>query len=301
MVGQYFCSHILEWLVQTLASWFFHWSYCDIGFIVFVFTKELEMKITSDFHDYYDVAMAEGQDQTLVYNRFPIVEEYDDQVGRHYPFGSMWETRVESLCVRSYTIGFCGKLYSLLELNTIENRGHNDKEGRSTRKWAYNVGNVDAFVRQHYPKSYSDYMDSGWSKKNNWSGNQRHDNFDNFFSGRRRSKWDKEPSQEELRRNEIWRRKWFDKHRSPVFVAQHGLNDSKYGGKVTYNAQLKPFEFYRVFDPYQAFQEISMWMGNQAVPIKPIPELDDITMAEIKGFDKYSFRKDPTKHKGKKK
>jgi hypothetical protein len=29
-----------------------------------------------------------------------------------------------------------------------------------------------------------------------------------------------------------------------------------------------------------------------AFPNKPIPKIDDKTMAEIKGFDKFSFRKD---------
>ena len=48
-------------------------------------------------------------------------------------------------------------------------------------------------------------------------------------------------------------------------------------------------------DPYQAFQEINMWMSNQAMPEKVIPEIDNKTMIEIKGFDKFSFRKDKSK------
>jgi hypothetical protein len=36
-----------------------------------------------------------------------------------------------------------------------------------------------------------------------------------------------------------------------------------------------------------------MWLNNQAEPRKPIPEISDEIMVEIKGFDKrYSFRKD---------
>jgi hypothetical protein len=58
-------------------------------------------------------------------------------------------------------------------------------------------------------------------------------------------------------------------------------------------------EFYRVFDPYQAYQEVAMWLSNQAVPIKPIPEMSDEIKAESKGFNKFSFRKDPSSKKRK--
>lgn len=61
------------------------------------------------------------------------------------------------------------------------------------------------------------------------------------------------------------------------------------------NPCLKNVAFYRVFDSYQTYQEISMFLGNIAQPLKPIPKLDDKTMLEIKGFDKYSFRKEKSK------
>ena len=47
-------------------------------------------------------------------------------------------------------------------------------------------------------------------------------------------------------------------------------------------------------DPYTAYQNLSMWVNNQAQPIKPIPPMKDEDMVSIKGFDKYSFRKDKT-------
>jgi len=61
---------------------------------------------------------------------------------------------------------------------------------------------------------------------------------------------------------------------------------------LTLNGELKKFEFFRVLDPFQTFQELYMYLGGLAVPDKPLPKLDDKTMAEIKGFNKYSFRKD---------
>jgi hypothetical protein len=154
---------------------------------------------------------------------------------------------------------------------------------------------VDSYVKKYAPKHYDDYCQKHY-RKGGWNSEQRQHNFDNFFNGVPRSKWQKEPSEDEMKKSQAWRDSWFLKHRSPVFIAEV-VNE--YEGKITYNGCLKPFEFYRVFDPYLAFQEIAMWLGNQAVPIKPIPKIDDVTMAEIKGFDKFSFRKDPSKKKKK--
>jgi hypothetical protein len=61
------------------------------------------------------------------------------------------------------------------------------------------------------------------------------------------------------------------------------------------NAWLAPVEFYRVMPVEQAYQELSMYLGGLASAEKPIPEIDDVTMAGAKGFDKHSFRKDPGK------
>ena len=88
--------------------------------------------------------------------------------------------------------------------------------------------------------------------------------------------------------------RYFDEYRCPIFVAKYQYRE----GEVTINGNLKQVEFYRIFDPYQAFQEIAMYLGNQAQPNKPIPEIDDKTMVEIKGFDpKWSFRKPPKEKK----
>lgn len=76
--------------------------------------------------------------------------------------------------------------------------------------------------------------------------------------------------------------KWFDK--APVFVY--------YKDEVVLNPCLRPLEFFRIFDPYTAYQELFMYLSNLARPLKPIPEIDDKTMAEAKGFNKFSFRKD---------
>jgi hypothetical protein len=39
-------------------------------------------------------------------------------------------------------------------------------------------------------------------------------------------------------------------------------------------------------------QEITAWLYNYPVDSRPIPKIDDVTLAESKGYDKYSFRKE---------
>lgn len=62
---------------------------------------------------------------------------------------------------------------------------------------------------------------------------------------------------------------------------------------VTQYPRLAAYEFGKVKTPVEAYRSLYEWFSNQAVPIKPIPSIDDKTMASIKGFDKWSFRKEP--------
>lgn len=65
---------------------------------------------------------------------------------------------------------------------------------------------------------------------------------------------------------------------------------------IVFNDKLEPLEFYRVIDPYTAFQEIDMYIGNILVGVNDsVPAVSDKDMIEAKGFDNKSFRKDPSK------
>jgi hypothetical protein len=66
------------------------------------------------------------------------------------------------------------------------------------------------------------------------------------------------------------------------------------------NPVLNDFEFIKVIDPVTAYQEISMWIGG-VLPKSDNAMINITDEDRIKqhGFDKRSFRKDPTKHKGK--
>lgn len=88
----------------------------------------------------------------------------------------------------------------------------------------------------------------------------------------------------------------YDRYKSPVVVYQ-GYNPYHMGYNKRYEVILNPilreFQFYRVKDSYQTFQELSMFLANQASPEKPIPKVSNEDMIVAKGFDlKYSFRKE---------
>ena len=109
----------------------------------------------------------------------------------------------------------------------------------------------------------------------------RHQAFENFFE---------KTAQARDSYNKV-----FEEHNCPIFLGGYGVKDQAwvaYTAKVTWNGCLREAEFYRIKDAYTAFQELSMYLSNQAQPRKPIPEMDDQTKAEQHGFDKFSFRKD---------
>lgn len=263
------------------------------------------MLIRSNFKDYYDVGQAHDQDRDLIFDRFPKCEDF-----KHYPFRTLWRGqgihRTRTFSVESFTIGFCGSLHPLLRLHPDTSYDHVSKTDRAKCVWAYATADVDTFVRTHWPTLFDHYAQDGhrFESWNKWDPWMRRQDFVAYFTGALPYK-STNPTFDKNRaavfRNEdspAWRQVWFTKHRSPVFVACYAQNyERKTDGFITYNAELKPYEFYRVHDAYQTYQQVRMWLANQAVPMKPIPVPDDKTMAEIKGFDKHSFRKDPSSKK----
>lgn len=89
----------------------------------------------------------------------------------------------------------------------------------------------------------------------------------------------------------------FEEYKCPIFINRdyNRIDPPRHGREFELNCRLEDYQFYRIFDAYRAYQEIRMWLSNQAAPEKPIPHIPDIIMRDAKGFDKYSFRKDKQK------
>ena len=221
------------------------------------------MRIISDKRDYYDCIQAHGQDRSLVYLR--KTEEVHLKRGE-WPFPSLysswWFSDTE---VTQHIIGFCGKIYPMLEMH-----GYSRVRDDPFRKKCFTIEEVDAFVEEHASQSQKDsyYGKGRWWRS---SGKRRREFFTFFERCEKRKESYTEMFLEKL---------------VPVFVAITFNQNSK----IVYNAILRPYDFVRIFDPYSAFQEISMFMGSMAMPEKVMPIIPDELKLRSKGFSDQSFR-----------
>jgi hypothetical protein len=224
------------------------------------------MRIISDFHDYYDCGQKLDLDKQTLYIRKQQTEEHSwifPKINIWYNYDPVFELSV---------LGFCGKLYPLFKLHA--------PYPSINVLCCYKMEQIDSFIQTYYKKEVIDQYFASPKYKHAIRVMNRTD-FEKFFK-----KWNLHVGKYEKHYT-----KTFEEQRCPIFVIN---KDS-----IHYNQQLKPLDFAKIFDPMKAYQEINMFMNNLAVPIKPIPKINDVTMAKVKGFDKYSFRKDPTKKKKK--
>lgn len=231
------------------------------------------MRIVSEFHDYYDVVQGVAQDRSLTYVRTPSEEELGPYPFPYFPtYGWGWGA-FSAWQIRQHTIGFCGKIYPCVEMSM-----HSGFEPETA--FCYKLEDVDEFVERNFKPKFVEHYRKGYDHRSDyrkWPGDRRRNQFKKCFD-------DAEKVRDKF--GHI-----FANNNSPIFVASVDRNHRT----ITFNACLRPYEFYRVKDPYTAFQELSIYFGNLAQPNKPIPAIPDETMASIKGFDKWSFRKEPSK------
>ena len=89
----------------------------------------------------------------------------------------------------------------------------------------------------------------------------------------------------------------------PIFVFDNDFNrrrvDKRYPSrdiKFFLDVNLSDYAFYKVFDAFRTFQELQMFMGGVlGTGEKEIIEVADKYKIGQHGFDKWSFRKEPTK------
>lgn len=235
------------------------------------------MRIISDRRDYYDCVQANDQDRETLFIREEKMEKHPR---RSWPFPNFERYgKVDNISYSVIAVGFCGKVYGALHLDSYQW----DKPNTNAICWG--IAQVDEFFNANLSKKALEQYNTPckFNKASHWrreiliSKEWRRDSIVEFFK------------QFQERQNEFGA--MFTGPR-PIFVATCNPNREDY--EVVYNAQLKPVQFFRLFGPQLAYQELTLWVYNQAVPQKPIPKLDDETLAESKGFNrKTSFRKDP--------
>jgi len=230
------------------------------------------MRIISDFHDYYDAVQAAGQDQTLIYFRKPEEEKVSDYSLPVIEW-SLWASDSKRIQVQEHIIGFCGKVYPAILLTQVTSK---------KSALCYNLLEVDSFIESNCRKKevqeYRAKTKRPW--RYSWQSHLRREVYESYFA---KCAAKKDAFAE-----------MFVEKRCPVWIgAVLERSWRRCIGKITYNGSLKELEFFRLFDTFTAFQEIAMFLGGLAVPLKQIPKVPDKIMVGIKGFDEWSFRKPP--------
>lgn len=227
------------------------------------------MRIISKKRDYYDCIQAHGQDRTNVYVREPE-EVFLGRGGWPFPQCHANEGSF-------HIIGFCGKIYPMIQMYKAV-QGHGDTQHKTIN--CFSIENVDAFMEGNCRKKEFDHY-RGVTEKHYQGGRC-------FWRTRRQFiEWFQECKEKKSSYFSL-----FEERRCPLFVAQYGGQHGR-NSTIIYNDLLRPVGFFRIFDTYSTFQEISMFMSNFAIPQKPMPVLDDITNAERHGYNKWSFRREP--------
>lgn len=226
------------------------------------------MRIISDFHDYYDSAMAYGADEEVVYVRKTkdIVDPNDYQLGGGEYVPQLGRGSLPRLAY----IGFCG--WIIPAVNQYVYRDARKLWG--SWEWCYSLEEIEA-VRPR-----------GKDGKDPWSAEEAAV----FEVGKYKNL------------------QLFRDYNCPVFLAiperyHYRRNMRELDKVVKLNQPLGEMNFARVFDPFSAYQEIEMFLsGVLGWPGNATAEVADKHRFEGHGYNKESFRKtEPTGRKARKK
>ncbi len=239
------------------------------------------MLIITRKKDYYDgVVGTMGIDKTLVYNREPVeVDEkdfpkfikrnkYDWRGTKDTPFITLSNHDIKKEYKKQYeqyghfVVGFCGKFYVGWKLYHEIDDPNIIAGKKLITEITYDFDLIKKIIKS---RSYWGNIEDDINRIKNFEGLQ-----------------------------------YFRDFNAPVFVYdadfERKIINRKYVDrsicKLIINPLLKDYEFYKVFDSFQAFQEISMFMGGVlGRGEKEIIEVQDKYKIAQHGFDKWSFRK----------
>ena len=259
------------------------------------------MKLNTNIKDYYDGAFQYSED--VVYNRINEVVMLTQEES------SNAHRLMKGVHGGDVVLGFCGTLYPLLMANdTLE--GHTalyhtlpSDVSRLLAVWdKYEGHRYDFWNKLNDPHGIHAFLASaGAVQLNQMETKLTIGKCDEFFIENGLVSFIYYHDTDEY----IWKYVADKKSRVlgcnltvdkfPVKLTKQGYRESR--GILIKNPILKDFNFNKIVDPFTAAQEIEMYLGRLSFDNTPImPVGDDKVLAASKGFDKWSFRKLPTKH-----
>ncbi len=260
------------------------------------------MRIISKFQDYYDSALAFGHDEHVVFERketeylmnsprsmfsgtkpLSYPKEYEFMKPDLRPRGASnylrhkYDTNRKGFEFTFYpiTVAFCGKIYCGIEIKYRKD-GY---MGEWSSNFAYDYKSYTTLLLK-YGLGFTEKKNTRrWS----WESDSRGsplcaEDVDKYFS-----------------RVGEDRTSFFADKGKPIAICKRE-EDSSGNHKIRFNAALSSVAFYKVFDPYTAFQELDMFIsGVMTRDGNPMAGISDIDLRDKHGFDKMSFKKAPTK------
>lgn len=237
------------------------------------------MYIISKFHDFYDTAMGQGIDKSLVFKREKVesnlnystyskrasdikpqpipIEVVSGLMNVPHDMYDRGSTRIIPMI-----LGFCGKFYPFYQFYDYPNKEY--------------IWTVEEFEHQ-YSKYFPEKIERFYSKpeKNEYYKKIRLYNIKDFYENFDGSKLVNV----------------FTDLNTPIFMIELFKEP-----KFTNHPSLKEIKFFYVMDAYTAFQEISMYLGGVLGVGQPeLVKINDKEMLKKKGFDNMSFKKEKQK------
>lgn len=235
------------------------------------------MRIISKFRDFYDVVMKQGMDREVVYVReektVESKEDYGVDFTTKYSAGA-YRTRL------SYTadlifLGYCGQIMRVVDLK------YQVKNPNPTPMFTGPIEHRRVFF--NYAEFEEFMIKNGYAT--DWD----------FDKGR---KWGgtlgKFGTVETKKMHDI-----FHEFQVPLFALRYQTSYLQ-GDKtmIDLGPRLKDLDFHKFKDPYSTYQDIFQFVaGTLNKTEKEMVKISDKDKIHKHGFDKWSFRKMPTKKK----
>lgn len=232
------------------------------------------MRIISRFKDYYDSVQRHGMDKSIVYIRESKEIRLDSGIIADQRLQSLIDVYsslpsylgIFNYSINSALIGFCGEWYTCMEIR----RSPMFSPGRSISVYSY--AELLDFAQKENNEKLT--MELSSNRPYNWRDNLT---YATVADATKNLKSD-----------------LFMEFRCPI-ITVHRVPNTPFSA-ITFNGALRGFDFMKVKDPFQAYQDLSMYVGGVlSAPEKETIEIGDDYMRDKKGFDRWSFRKKAAK------
>lgn len=217
------------------------------------------MKIISEYQDYYDITLSAGFDSTILYKR-ELVKNYvtDEELSQCFHDIISSKSRYQQ---PSYLFTYskrCDYKKSSFNVNLL-------KIG-FCGKW-YNVLRLKDIEKEYYI-------------------HQNDPAFNEVLGIINKKYWNSKISLEEQVSDEL-----FIKYQAPVLLLSQEEGNIDRRNCITSNPRLSDFTFFKVKEPYSAYQDIENYISNILLEQKELVQLNDKERIIKAGFDlKTSFR-----------